>query len=264
MPSVFNIVRLSIFSIVLAWTLIVLGLASHLETMLIANDLTRFIPLSIFISVCTLLVIPTLLISGFLRQRFAVQQVRVELGLVGLLGILWLVLGIYTAFEPDTQVECDFDGDDIWDESDEFSTDMYHAQYRTLEAFSIFNAILLIAYFFLLLLLSMKEQIQSRTHVWISEVVHYPWFGIGANDDGLPAPATSKDIYTPTISISALRGKKFQFGPKGEEMSEAQQPMKAGGHYIIYIPPPPPPPPSRGNGPPRGGNAPPPRTNGRK
>jgi len=178
------------------------------------------------------------------------------LGLVGLLGILWLVLGIYTAFEPDTEVDCDFDGDDVWEESAEFSTDMYHAQYRTLEAFSVFNAILLIAYFFLLLLLSVREQVQSKTHVWISEVVHYPWFGIGASD-GLPAPATSKDIYTPTISISAMRGKKFQFGPKGQEMAETEQPMKAGGHYIIYIPPPPPPPPSRG---PSGRGGPPPRT----
>jgi len=247
MPSVFNIIRLSIFAAVLAWTLIVLGLASHLEQMLIANELTRFIPLSIFICACTLLIVPALLISGLLRRPLKLKEVRLELPLVGILGLLWLILGIYTAFEPDTEVECDFDGDGDWEESDIFSTDTYHAQYRTLEAFAIFNAILLIAYFFLLLLLSMKEHIQARTHVWYSDIVTYPWFKPSDADRPLPQPVTAKHLGG-TIG-------KFQFtfpGTKAEaHMQEVQTddgPMKAGAHYIIYIPPPPPPPPNGGRG----------------
>lgn len=31
----------------------------------------------------------------------------------------FLVLGIYTATSPDTEVECDFDGDGTFEESDE-------------------------------------------------------------------------------------------------------------------------------------------------
>jgi len=169
-----------------------------------------------------------------------------ELPLVGILGLLWLILGIYTAFEPDTEVECDFDGDGDWEESDIFSTDTFHTQYRTLEAFAIFNAILLIAYFFLLLLLSMKEHLRDRQHVWYSDVVIYPWFGSSDDNRPLPGPVTAKHLGG-TIG-------KFQFnfgGTKAEaEIQEVDGPMKAGGHYIIYIPPPPPPPPG-GRGQPR-------------
>jgi len=241
MLSIFNIVRISIFSAVIAWTMIVLGLASHLDSILIANELTRYIPLAIFVSASTFIIIPALLIFGFIKRPSLIQQVRVELFLVGLLGFLWLILGIYTAFEPDTEVECDFDGDGDWEESYIFSTDMYHAQYRTLEAFSIFNAILLIAYFFLLLILATKEHIQFEKTVWRAGVTVYPWFNQPSSsapvNQTLPQPITASPKFGgASIAFSGLFGKLATGGKVQEE-----EPMKAGGHYIIYIPPPPPP-----------------------
>lgn len=239
MLSVFNIVRLSFYAAVCLWSLIVLGLAVHLENMLISNDLTRFIPLAIFISVCTLLIIPTLLFFGFIRRQFLIQQTRVELGFVGLLGLLWFILGIYTATGKETEVECDMDGDGDWEDSDEF-TDTFHAQYHTIEAFSIFNAILLFAFFFLLLLLAIRQRRQGNTDVWVAPVTQNHWFGATPppSGKGLPEPITSgKGKKTMAQVITGTFG-----GNAGKDQQQQQPsttPMKAGGHYIIYIPPPP-------------------------
>ncbi|KAG8982409.1 hypothetical protein FRB90_006824 [Tulasnella sp. 427] len=248
MLSVFNIIRLSIFSAVIAWSLIVIGVAGHLNTILIANEYTRFIPLAIFIAVLTFLIIPTLIVFGFVQRPFILQQVRMELAFTGFLGLLWFILGIYTATSPDTEVECDFDGDGTFEESDEFSTDTFYAQFHCIEAFAIFNAILLFIYFFLLLLLSLRQHRAGYTEVWREPATTYPWFGVasGMAPKGGNAPLT--DLPAPVLSKG-----KFGFGGKGatkdgqvltgslpsttsSEMGE--QPMKAGGHYIIYIPPP--------------------------
>lgn len=244
MLSVFNIIRISIFSAVIAWSLIVLGVAAHLNTILIANEYTRFIPLAIFIAVVTLLIIPALMIFGFVRKPFMIQQVRLELAFVGLLALLWFILGIYTASAPDTEVECDFDGDGTFEESDEFSTSTFYAQYHAIEAFSIFNAILLIIYFILLLLLSIRQSRAGYSEVWREPTTTYPWFGVdsgmapkgGAPLTDLPPPVLSKGKFgkSATKDGQVLSGQLPSTG--NNETSE--QPMKAGGHYIIYIPPP--------------------------
>jgi len=242
--TVFNIIRISMYSAVIAWTLIVLGLAIHLDQMLIANDLTRFIPLAIFVSAATLLIIPALIIFGFINRAFLIQQVRAELAFTGLLGLLWFILGIYTALEKDTEVECDFNGDGDWIESDEFSTDTFHAQYHTLEAFSIFNAILLFAFFFLLLLLALRDHRAGETEVWQDPVVDHYWFGDAAAtaprkqmSQGLPAPVTTKFMNNP-FSKGGNKTQPVQGTVTTGTIDGTETPMKAGGHYIIYIPPP--------------------------
>ncbi len=73
------------------------------------------------------------------------MSTRVELGLLGLLGVLWLALSVFlaTSESAEADVEC-FAANASSDPSDlpSFSTATYHAQYRVLMAFSIFNAIL--------------------------------------------------------------------------------------------------------------------------
>lgn len=240
MMTIFNIIRLSIFTAVMAWTLIVLGLAAHLDSILIANDLTRYIPLAIFVCACTFIIIPGLLVFGFIKRKFLVQQVRMELIFVGLLGLLWFIMGLYTALQPDTEVECDFDGDGDFEESEAFSSDMYDAQFHTVEAFSLFNAILLLAYFLLLLLLSWRQHAMESPRVWRSKVTTYPWFGQPTDDDDddsvdfEKAPAKGKSAKNVTIG-------KIPDEVTNKILSNSSTtPMKAGGHYIIYIPPPPP------------------------
>ncbi|KAG8934327.1 hypothetical protein FRC03_011984 [Tulasnella sp. 419] len=236
MFTIFNIVRLSVYSAVIAWTLIVLGLAAFFEHLIISNDLTRFVPLAIFVATATLIIIPVLIMFGFFKRVLPISQVRSELSFVGLLGILWFSLGVYTASSEEADIECDFDDDGVFEESEEYTSGTYQAQYRVLQAFSLFNAILLLGFFIFLAILALREHFQDRRVVWASGVTSYPWFGVSPagvsakaspSSSPLPAPATAPYVFSKPL------GQK-------DQKTEAGTPMRAGGQYIIYIPPPPP------------------------
>jgi len=143
-----------------------------------------------------------------------------------------MVLAIYSASEPDVIVECDFDGDGDFEESDEYSTDTYMAQYRVVKSFATFNALLLLAFFAFLLVMSLMHHSKGRSIVWASKTTTYPWFG------GAP-PLPSKEFNVSSESLPLPVTSKF--GPSAGKMQSISGtgPMKAGGHYIIYIPPPP-------------------------
>jgi len=234
MLSIFNLIRFAVYFTVMAWSLIVLGLGAFFDHLIISNDMTRYVPLAIFVAVITLLIIPTLLIAGSLKRGLLLSQVRSELAFTGLLGLLWFILGISTASAEDSEITCDFDGSGDFVESDEYTTAMYHAQLRVLRAFSIFNAFLLIAFFLFLLFLAFRQHHMGRGLVWTYRTTTYPWFGgapavpakdymVSQESLGLPVPVTSKG------------GKSSP--PKGTT-TLAGEGMNAGGHYIIYIPPP--------------------------
>jgi len=237
MPSVFCIIRFSVFFTVMAWSLIVLGLGAFFDHLIIANDLTRYIPLAIFVSVCTLVIIPALLLAGSSKRQLLLSQVRSELLFTGLLGLLWFILGVSTASSEDTTIACDFDGDGDFVESDEYSTDMYHAQLRVLRAFSIFNALLLIGFFLFLLFLAFRQHHMGRWLVWRSTATSYPWFG-GAPE--VPAKEFNNSVESLPVPVTAKGGVTRKLSQKGGTTVTGEvSGMNAGGHYIIYIPPPP-------------------------
>lgn len=237
MLSIFRIIRFSIFFTVMTWSLIVLGLAAFFDHLIIAGEMTRYVPYAIFAAVITLVTIPTLLIAGSLRRYMLLSEVRTELGLTGLLGLFWFILGITTGPAEDVTITCDFDGSGDFIETDEYSTDMYQEQLRVLRAFSIFNALLLIGYFLFLLFLAFRQHHMGRRIVWTSTAATYPWFGAPAlptkdfnvSQESLPVPVTAKG--SPGKPKSPPKGTTTLTG----EVTG----MNAGGHYIIYIPPPP-------------------------
>jgi len=235
MPSVFLTVRIALYATVMAWSLIVLGIGAFFDHLIIADSLTRFIPLAIFVAVCTLVILPTLLVAGGFKGTPLISQIRSELTFIGLLGLLWFILGLTTGPAEGTIIECDFDGDGDFMETDEYSTAMFHAQLRVLTAFSIFNALLLLGFFFFVLFLVVREHRMGFREVWTSSMTSYILFGgappvptkeFNASQDSLPVPVTSK---------SYADGKA---PPKMTTVTGAS-PMGTGGHYIIYIPPPP-------------------------
>jgi len=238
MFPIFRIIRFSIFFTVMAWSLIVLGLSAFFDHLIISSDETRYVPFAIFVAVINLVVIPTLLITGSLRRYMVLSQVRTELALVGLLGLFWFILGITTGPAEDVTITCDFDGSGDFIETDEYSTETYQEQLRVLRGFSIFNALLLIAYFVFLLVLALRQHRMGRRIVWTSTAATYPWFG-GAplipNKDYL----VSEDSLPPPVLAKGSPGKTGS-PPKGTTTLTGEVPgMNAGGHYIIYIPPPP-------------------------
>jgi hypothetical protein len=88
------------------------------------------------------------------------------------------------------------------------STETYQAQYRVLEAFSLFNVILgkfesiswsisflssaVWAFLLLLLALAVKHHYRVNRNVWYIAVTNYPWFGKGISQSKLPAPISSR------------------------------------------------------------------------
>jgi hypothetical protein len=194
MPSKFNIVRASLYAVILAWTIICLAIAAHFQTLLVITDLTRFVPFAIFVCSVSLLILLVLLVCSALRDRNPIST-RIELGCLGLLGTFWLALGAYLASSDseNADVECysSVDGSEIVDVAG-FSTETYQAQYRVLEAFSLFNVILVWGFLLFLLGMTLKHYYRVNRNVWFIPVTVYPWFGPRSSMSKLPAPVSTR------------------------------------------------------------------------
>lgn len=194
MPSKFNIVRASIYGVVLLWTVICLAIAAHFQSLLVINDLTRFVPFAIFVCSASMLVLLTLLGCSVLRTGNPIST-RIELGCLGLLGTFWLALGAYLASSEseNANVECFSSADETTPvDVSGFSTDTYQAQYRVLEAFSLFNVILIWGFLLFLLGMAVKHYYRVNRNVWFISVTSYSWFGPNAKSAKLPAPVVSR------------------------------------------------------------------------
>jgi len=196
MPSVFNIIRASLYAAVLVWTVICLAIAVHFHGLLVSSDLTRFVPFAIFVCSVSLLLIIALLGFGLWKDRNSIST-RIEMGCLTLTGILWLALGAFLASSDSevADVECFSSADDTEPfDMPGFNTETYHAQYRVIEAFSFFNVILIFGFLSMLLFLAIRHSRWGTKHVWTSSVTAFPWFaGAGAQTGKLPAPVTQPE-----------------------------------------------------------------------
>ncbi|KAK7061727.1 ubiquitin-CONJUGAT-2 domain-containing protein [Favolaschia claudopus] len=175
MPSLFLILRACLYGAVFIATLICLGMAGHFQSVLASSDLTRFVPFALFVCSIGLLVILCLLgCSFFLRERSPIST-RHELACLGILGVLWLALGLFlsTSDSQSADVEC-FASDSssvVLDESTaDFQTEQYHAMYHVLMAFSLINAVLVLFAFAALLTLAIRRHLDGDYHMWYGPV----------------------------------------------------------------------------------------------
>ncbi|KAH7887730.1 hypothetical protein F5I97DRAFT_1805033 [Phlebopus sp. FC_14] len=232
MPSKFNIARASIYGVILLWTVICLAIAAHFQSLLAITDLTRFVPFAIFVCSASLLVLLVLLGCSVLRSGNPIST-RIELGCLGLLGTFWLALGAFLASSDseNADVEC-FSSSDETDPIDVagFSTETYQAQYRVLEAFSLFNVILVWGFLLFLLGMALKHYYRVNRNVWYSPVTSYPWFGSKSKSSKLPAPVSSR---------SRSRGRTYdekadpELWRKGSHRSDTRYPeWSSKGHSV--------------------------------
>lgn len=199
MPPLFNLIRIGIFATVLLWTIIVLAIAIHFHTILLTNDLTRFIPFAIFVSAATIVLLLALLLFG-LKKANPIST-RIELGCLGLDGVLWLVLAAFliSSDAEDADVECftsDATSTQVPMEMPSFTTEIYQAQYRVLEAFSLFNVILIWGFLLFLLFLALRHHTRGNRGVWTTPVTAVPWFysaeyAAQEKEAKLPPPVTA-------------------------------------------------------------------------
>ncbi|OCH94069.1 hypothetical protein OBBRIDRAFT_723523 [Obba rivulosa] len=233
MPSAFSIVRGSIYLAVILWTAIVLGIAAHFNQILVSSDLTRFIPFAIFVCSVSLLFFFILLAFGAFAPVRNPVSTRVELGCLGLAGVLWLALAAFVASSDaeSADVEC-FSSADATQavEMPGFDTETYQAQYRVLEAFSFFNLFLILGFFITLLFMAVREHRAGKRHVWVTSVTAYPWFYQKGkqNGKGLPPPVTSrsrsKSVARPSRSNTMpTRSNTMQEKPRAERTERVER-----------------------------------------
>ncbi|KAI0347559.1 hypothetical protein BDW22DRAFT_1321334 [Trametopsis cervina] len=229
MPSVFNIIRLSVYAAVLVWTIICLAIAGHFQSILVSSDLTRFVPFAIFVCSASMLLFLALLGFGFWRDRNPIST-RVELGCLGLTGILWLALGAFlgSSDSGDSDVECFSSAD-----SQEpmvmpgFNTETFHAQYRVLEAFSVFNILLIWGFLLMLLTLALRQHRWGNRAIWLESVTAFPWFAgrdaqTGKLPAALPAPVSAKRSNTMNTEKSAKSAKSHPH-PYGQPLPPSRE-----------------------------------------
>jgi len=246
MPPLFNLIRIGVFVTVLLWTIIVLAIAIHFHGVLTTNDLTRFIPFAIFVCAATIVLLLALLLFG-LKKANPITT-RIELGCLGLDGILWLVLAIFllSSDAEDADVEC-FTSDSVSNqvpiEMPGFNTETYQAQYRVLEAFSIFNIILILGFLLFLLFLAWRYHARGERAVWVTPVTSVPWFyaGKGAlseKEAKLPPPVTSPVDRSRTKGAGALnlaKDKQQQY----QDLQKRAKPQDLGKIRTTGLTPPP-------------------------
>jgi len=198
MPTLFNIMRACLYAVILIWTVICFAIAVHFQGLLASSDLTRFVPFAIFVCVAGLLVILALIGFSF-RRNLNPITIRLELICLAVAGTLWIALGAFlaTSDSDDAEVECFSSATSTTplDSSAPFNTETYHAQYRVLEAFSIFNAILFWGFFIFLLCITLRQHMLGETQVWHVPVTTYPFFNSYSKSSPaakLPAPVTAR------------------------------------------------------------------------
>ena len=181
MLTLFNLIRTSVYGTVILFTVICLAMAGQFQSVLASSDLTRFVPFSIFVCSASLFIITLLLaLSFFLRDRNPIST-RIELSLLGLLGLFWLILGIYLAKSEsgDADVECYSSAASttpVADSAAIFHTEQYQAMYRVLNSFALLNAILVLSFCLGLLFLAIRRQRKGDDHMWHGPVTSCAWF----------------------------------------------------------------------------------------
>jgi hypothetical protein len=241
MPPLFNLIRIGILVTVLLWTIIVLAIAIHFHGILTTNDLTRFIPFAIFVSAATIVLLLALLLFG-LKKANPIST-RIELGCLGLDGILWLVLAAFlvSSDAEDADVEC-FTSNAVSGqvpiEMPGFNTETYQAQYRVIEAFSLFNVILIWAFLLFLLFLAWRHHSSGQRSVWITPVTSFPWFyssqdAVDEKEAKLPPPVTAP------VDRSRSKGAGALNSPKDMEYQKRPRPQDLGKIRTTGLTPPP-------------------------
>jgi len=238
MPPIFNIIRACVYSAVLIWSIICLAIAVHFEGLLLTSDLTRFVPFAIFVCAAGLVIIVALLGFG-LRKQSSPVSTRIELASLGLAGTLWIALGAFlaTSESEGADVECFASSTSTVPlDSSSFSTDTYQAQYHVLEAFSLFNAILLWGFFIFLLCLAFYQHRLGEYQVWQIPVTAYPWFNRYTKSSGkLPAPVTARR----TRSRGRTHEEKDVAGTSRRQPSQSRPQDRARTGWASQAPKPP-------------------------
>lgn len=233
LPAAFNIARFVIYGAVLIWTAVCLAVAVRFQQVLQASDLTTFVPFAIFVSIASIIIFVTLLTFTLWKREANPISTRIELGCLGLAGTLWIALGAFMATSDAevAEVECYASENDTEPVSlPGFTTDTFHAQYHVLEAFSLFNAVLIWGFLIFAFFLALRHHRRGSTDIWYQPVTALPWSGQGVKDE-LPNPVVhrGKSVNSPAVTPAAKEySKGGDYFGRSANTSGAATPWTAG------------------------------------
>ncbi|KAF8759795.1 hypothetical protein RHS01_01969 [Rhizoctonia solani] len=160
----FDTVRLASYATVLVFSLIVLGISGYWVSLLQGTGTGLGTPASFSLAVSVItwaFMFPALLVSIFRRGSF-LSWVAIELGICGVLWVLWLASAAYTtSLSAGIALNCDL-ASDIGAESS-------CRQYQAIQAFSWLNWVILFAYIVLVIALAIKAMNKGQS-VWTMEI----------------------------------------------------------------------------------------------
>ncbi|KAG6814190.1 hypothetical protein H0H92_000867 [Tricholoma furcatifolium] len=243
MPSVFNILRASIYGAVLLFTVICLAMAGHFQQVLAASDLTRFVPFAIFVCSASLFIFIILLSLSFLLRERNPINTKMELASLGFSGLFWLILGVFlvTSDSQSADVECYSSASatqPLDDSVASFHTDQYQAMYRVLMSFSLMNAGLVLLFCLALLFLVLRKHRSGETHMWHGPVTSCAWFN--RYDVGTIKRDSSKSsslLPLTTATVAASDGRKRPSGRShGRSPYANGRPTGRNGNYEKPLP----------------------------
>ncbi|EJT98295.1 hypothetical protein DACRYDRAFT_118997 [Dacryopinax primogenitus] len=177
MMNVVNLLRLIVFFTILIFGLIVMGLTAHFAEILVPSDLTRFVTVGLVVSIITLIITTAIFLLGIFRTYIYAAQTRIELAWLGVLAVLWMALAVFLSASADVEIDCADAGGAIQEnQSVGMTSDEFEAEYRAMQACSFINAILLVAWFLLLLSFAVAHHFSGYKEVWRTPVADYGWF----------------------------------------------------------------------------------------
>ncbi|KAJ7367895.1 hypothetical protein DFH08DRAFT_1070694 [Mycena albidolilacea] len=189
-----SLIRMTVLSTVLAFAVIVVGLAASLTstTEKYLDGYFEFAALAIATAGLTIITVPIMIALEITRAGTAfTSMIVVELSWLSILWVLWLATAADSAqVAANTFVSC----------SDYFLKSIEGACRQTsgIEAFAFLNWIILLGYTILILVLSLIAHSRQHTGVWKSSVAQAPFFTPSAAP-AIP-PATSQPEAAPAVS----------------------------------------------------------------
>ncbi|KAG8762806.1 hypothetical protein FRC11_007680 [Ceratobasidium sp. 423] len=207
--ALFDTLRLASFATVLAFSLIVLGISGYWVSQLegVATSLATSSSFSLAVAVITwAFMFPVLLVSTMRRGSF-LSWVAIELGICGLLWVLWLASASYTtSMSAGVTLNCDL----------AFSVEFESVcrQYQAIQAFSWLNWLILFAYIVLVVILAVKAMNRGQS-VWTMEITDLSTAGSGSGNDGSTIAASNYTGKTPQPNQQQQYNQPMQQYPQG-------------------------------------------------
>ncbi|KAG9102688.1 hypothetical protein FRC06_001435 [Ceratobasidium sp. 370] len=187
--ALFNTLRTVAFLTVLGFSLIVLGISGHWQSMLQGyySVFTNFSAFALAVSVMTWAFLLPVYLIGILRKGSLLSWVVVELGVCGLLWVLWLASASYTSsMTAGATLNCDYAL--LSPEAESICR-----QFQALQAFSWLNWLIIFAYVVMLLVFAVRAQGQGHS-VWTSDVNDLASMSPGsAPANNMPQPAMQQN-----------------------------------------------------------------------